>query len=30
VLGSGYDPRDFLAYAVGVGVAALLARRIAE
>jgi hypothetical protein len=26
VLGSGYDPRDFLAYAAGVGFAVVLAR----
>jgi hypothetical protein len=30
ILGSGYDPRDFLAYAAGVVVAMLLARLIAE
>lgn len=30
VLGSGYDPRDFLAYALGVALAAVLARRFVE
>jgi len=30
VLGSGYDPRDFLAYALGAALAALLARRLVE
>ena len=30
VLGSGYDPRDFVAYALGVALAALLARRLVE
>ena len=30
VLGSGYDPRDLVAYAAGVAVAALLARTIVE
>ena len=30
VLGSGYDPRDFLAYAIGVAAAVLLARWAAE
>ena len=30
VLGSGYDPRDFLAYAAGVVVAVVLARLMTE
>jgi hypothetical protein len=30
VLGSGYDPRDFPAYALGAVLGVLLARRIAE
>ncbi len=30
ILGSGYDPRDFLAYAAGVAVAMLVARTTIE